>query len=79
MQVIDFISELWIELAIITNRLNSVDLNKVKKIAKNVESASLINKNVMVAATNLIVVEVKELKTQILKLKTELRKSKYIF
>ncbi len=65
-------------LIIITNRSNLTDLNKVKKTAKNVESTSLINKNVMAVATNPVVMEVKELKAQILELKTELKKSKYI-
>jgi len=50
----------------------------VKKIVKNVESASLINKNVIVVTTSPAVAEVKELKAQILELKAELRESKYI-
>jgi len=47
-------------------------------MAKNIESVSLINKNVMVALTNSAVVEVKKLKAQILELKAELRESKYV-
>jgi len=34
----------------------------VKKIAKNVESINLINKNIIIVATNLAVAEVKKLK-----------------
>src|SRR6266498_5258051 len=52
MQVMDFIAELQPELAIITNGSNPADLDKAKETAKNVESASLINKNVIAAATN---------------------------
>jgi len=55
MQVMDFIIGLWIDLTIITNGSNSTDLNEVKKIAKNVENASFINKNVMAAITNLAI------------------------
>ncbi len=62
MQVIDFISGLWTDLAIITNESNPADLDKMKKIAKNMKNASLINKNIMAAAMNLAVAEVKELK-----------------
>jgi len=43
-----------------------------------VESASLINKNVIAAATNPAVAEVKKLKAQILELKAEIKKAKYI-
>src|SRR6266542_1867833 len=78
MQVMDSIAGLRSELAIITNGSNPADLDKVEKIAKNVESASLINKNVIVAATNPAVAEVKELKAQILELKTEIKKAKYV-
>ncbi len=77
-QVMDFISELRINLAIITNRSNPADLNEVEKMIKNIENASLINKNIMAAVTNPVVTEVKKLKAQILKLKTELRESKYV-
>ena len=52
MQVIDFIAGLQPELVIITNSSNSADLDEVEKIAKNIESASLINKNVIAVATN---------------------------
>ena len=50
------------ELAIITNGLNPVDLDEAEKIAKNVKNVSLINKNVIAAATNPTTAEVKELK-----------------
>ena len=73
-QVIDFVVGLRLELAIITNSSNLADLDKAKKTAKNVESASLINKNVIAAATNPAIAEVKELKAQILK--TSLLKAK---
>src|SRR6266498_4973253 len=78
MQVMDFVAGLRSELAIITNGSNPADLDKVEKIAKNVESASLINKNVIVAATNPAIAEVKELKAQILELKDEIKEAKYI-
>ena len=74
----DFIAGLRPELAIITNGSNPADLDEVEEIAKNVESASLINKNVIAAATNPAVTEVKELKAQILELKAEIKKAKYI-
>ena len=79
MQVIDFISELQTDLAIIANESNLTDLDKVKEMAKNIKSISFINKNIMAAVTNPVVTEVKKLKAQILKLKTELRESKYVF
>ncbi len=44
MQVIDFVIGLWTKLIIITNRLNLANLDEAEKIAKNVESANLINK-----------------------------------
>ena len=78
MQVIDFVAGLQPELAIITNSSNSADLDEVEETAKNVESASLINKNVIAAATNPVVTEVKELKAQILELKAEIKEAKYI-
>ncbi len=78
MQVMDFISKLQIDLTIITNRSNLANLNKLKEIAKNIKSASLINKNVMTVAINPAVVKVKKLKAQILELKVKLRKSKYV-
>ncbi len=62
MQVIDFIAGLQPELAIITNRSNPADLDEVEETVKNVKSASLINKNVIVAAINPAVAKVKELK-----------------
>src|SRR6266498_4024358 len=77
MQVMDFIAGLQPELAIITNGSNPADLDKAEETAKNVESASLINKNVIAAATNLTV-EVKELKAQILELKAEMKQAKYV-
>jgi len=65
-------------LAIITNGSNPADLDEVKKIAKNVESISLINKNVIAAAINLTMAEVKKLKAQILKLKAKIKEAKYV-
>ncbi len=58
----NFIVELWTDLAIITNGSNSADLDEVKEMAKNIKSVSLINKNVMAVITNPVVTEVKELK-----------------
>ncbi len=78
MQVMDFVAGLRSEIVIITNDSNPADLDKAKKIAKNVESISLINKNVIAAATNPAVAEVKELKAQILKLKAKIKKAKYV-
>ena len=78
MQVMDFVAGLWPELAIITNRSNPVDFDEAEETAKNVESASLINKNVIAAATNLAVAEVKKLKAQILELKAKIKEAKYI-
>ncbi len=78
MQVIDFVARLWPELAIITNGSNLADLNEVKKTAKNVESVSLINKNVIMVATSPASAEVKELKAQILELKAEIKEVKYV-
>ena len=66
-------------LAIITNSSNPADLDEAEEIAKNVESVSLINKNVIAAATNLTVIEVKEVKAQILELKAEIKEAKYVF
>ncbi len=65
----DFIVRLRLKLAIITNGSNSMNLNKMKKIIKNVKSTSLINKNMIVAISTLIIIEIKKLKIQILKLK----------
>ena len=73
-----FYSRLRLELTIITNELNSINLNKVKKIAKNIKSTSLINKNMLAAITILAVVKIKELKAQILELKVKLKDLKYI-
>ena len=78
MQVIDFVARLQPELAIITNGSNLADLDKVKEIAKNIKSVSLINKNIMIAVLNPAVAKVKELKAQILELKAEIRESKYV-
>src|SRR6266540_1543402 len=78
MQVMDFVAGLLPELAIITNSSNPADLDEAEKIAKNVESASLIKKNVIAAATNLATAEVKELKVQILELKAEIKEVKYV-
>src|SRR6266498_3144262 len=78
MQVMDFIAGLRPELAIITNSSNPADLNEAEETAKNVESASLINKNVIAAATSPATAEVKELKAQILKLKAEIKEAKYV-
>ncbi len=74
----DFVAGLWPELAIITNGSNPADLDEAEKMAKNVESASLINKNVIAAATNPSTAEVKELKAHILELKAEIREAKYV-
>ena len=78
MQVMDFVARLRLELAIIINGSNLADLDKVEETVKNVKSASLINKNVIAAATNSVVAEVKELKAQILKLKAKIKEAKYI-
>jgi len=78
MQVMDFVAGLRPELAIITNDSNPADLDEAEEIAKNVESASLINKNVIAAATNPTTAEVKELKAQILELKAEIKEAKYV-
>ncbi len=78
MQVMDFVAGLWSELAIITNGSNPTDLDEVEKTAKNIESASLINKNVIATATNPFTAEVKELKAQILELKAEVKEAKYV-
>jgi len=77
MQVMDFVAGLRPELAIITNGSNPADLDEAEETAKNVESASLINKNVIAAATN-PTAEVKELKAQILELKVEIKEVKYV-
>jgi len=58
--------------------LNLTDLDEVKEIAKNIKSANLINKNVLVAATSPAIAKVKELKTQILELRAELKELKYV-
>ncbi len=50
----------------------------MKETAKNVESASFINKNVIAVTTNSAVAEVKELKAQILELKAEIKEAKYV-
>ncbi len=62
MQVMDFVTRLRSELAIITNDSNPANIDKVEETVKNVESASLINKNMIAAITNPLVAEVKELK-----------------
>jgi len=62
MQVMDFVAGLRPELAIITNGSNPADLDEAEKTAKNVESASFINKNVIAAVVNPATAEVKELK-----------------
>src|SRR6266498_4657744 len=78
MQVMDFVVRLRSELAIITNSSNLADLDEAEETAKNVESASLINKNVIAVATNPGTSEVKKIKAQILKLKVEIKEAKYI-
>jgi len=78
MQVMDFVAGLQPELAIITNNSNPVDLDEAEETAKNVESASLINKNVIATATNSAIAKVKELKAQILELKAEIKEAKYV-
>jgi len=50
----------------------------VEETAKNVKSASLINKNVLTAVINPTVAEVKEFKAQILELKAEIKEAKYV-
>src|SRR6266496_4311999 len=77
MQVMDFVAGLRPELAIITNGSNPADLDEAEETAKNIESASLINKNIIAVATNPSTVEVKELKAQILELKAEIKEVKY--
>src|SRR6266498_2995691 len=62
MQVMDFVAGLRLELAIITNSSNPADLDEAEETAKNVESASLINKNVIAVATNPVKAEIKEAK-----------------
>ncbi len=62
MQVIDFVAGLRPELAIITNDSNPADLDEAEETAKNVESTSLINKNVIAAAISPATAKVKELK-----------------
>src|SRR6266540_7251808 len=78
MQVMDFIAGLRPELAIITNGSSPADLDEAEETAKNVESASLINKNVITAATNTSTAKVKELKAKILELKAEIKEEKYV-
>src|SRR6266498_4046877 len=78
MQVMDFIAGLRPELAIITNGSNPADLDEAEETAKNVESASFINKNVIAATTNPSTAEVKELKAQILEPKAEIKEAKYV-
>src|SRR6266540_724078 len=77
-QVMDFIAGLQPELAIIINGSNPADLDEAEETAKNVESASLINKNVIATATNPTVAEVKKLKAQILELKAKIKEAKYV-
>ncbi len=77
-QVMDFVAGLRSELAIITNSSNLADFDEIKKIVKNVENASLINKNVIAAATSPAVAEVKKLKAQILELKVKIKEAKYV-
>ncbi len=74
----DFIVELWKDLVIIINESNLIDFDEVEKIAKNVKSTNLINKNVLAIITILVVAKIKKLKTQILKLKVELKDVKYV-
>src|SRR6266542_4120533 len=78
MQVIDFVAGLRLELVIITNGSNPADLDEVEETAKNVESVSLINRNVIAAATNPNTAKVKEIKAQILEQKAEIKKAKYV-
>src|SRR6266540_4131339 len=77
MQVMDFVAGLRPELAIITNSSSPADLDEAEETAKNVESASLINKNVIATAIN-PTAEIKELKAQILELKAEIKEAKYV-
>jgi len=50
----------------------------MEETAKNVESASFINKNMIAAVINPAVAEVKELKAQILELKVKIKEAKYV-
>jgi len=77
-QVMDFVTGLKSELAIIINESNLIDLDEAEKMAKNVKSVSLINKNVITAVTNPAVTKVKKLKAQILKLKAKIKEAKYV-
>jgi len=79
MQVMDFIAGLRPEIAIITNSSSLVNLNEVEETAKNIESASFINKNVIAITTTPAVAKVKELKVQILELKMKIKEAKYVF
>ena len=74
----DFVTGLKSELAIIINESNLIDLDEAEKMAKNVKSVSLINKNVITAVTNPAVTKVKKLKAQILKLKAKIKEAKYM-
>jgi len=62
MQIMDFITGLRLELAIITNGASPADLDEAEEIAKNIESVSFINKNMLAITTNPAVAKVKELK-----------------
>jgi len=72
----NFILGLWLELAIITNKSNLINLNKIKKTTKNMKSISLINHNLINNTTKSM--KIKELKTQILELKVEIKEFKYV-
>ena len=74
-QVMDFVAGLWPELALITNSISLADIGEAEEMVKNVESVSLINKNVIAAVFNPAIAEVKELKAQILKLKAEIKEA----
>ena len=47
----DFVTGLRSELAIITNGSSPINFNEAEKIAKNMKSTSLINKNVLAVTT----------------------------
>ncbi len=55
-----------------------MNLNKVEKMAKNIENASLVNKNVFTTIATPVIMKIKKLKAQILKLKAKLKESKYV-
>ncbi len=49
-------------MTIITNGSNLTDLNKAEETVKNIENASLINKNVLVTTITSVVIKIKDRK-----------------